>query len=437
MNALSASFDAALTTPRSITAVMSPRQALLPAGLITAEDLTPRKHTPSESSDSGYASIGPEVGPYQGCQTITEEFALHPRNIFNSKVKLKVFNKEIPQSTRYRFADLQELLARPLYDYLTKAKVHSSGISIKLKVLGENEFVAKPWILVFCSDTASKRVKKFLNQPQIKAEYKPCSTDPDRPSFEVHVCNRPPRSMATTNPIDVYGDWDETATMCGQVIKVGEPDQTRTATLGGVIKILASDASSKFYGMTAGHIIAQMKDKLSEVEDSEDGESLEGENGLELDFELDGYHDIQELDMVGYPSRATAQLNRHEDSWPLKGHIAVASDPNYEPDLDWALIEFDGDAAGYWPNVFPGTDHKVGGSLRELACEPMITDPDRPVVLLSGIGGPKQGTLSTSSSFLNMGLTKTFTETYTLTLSPNSGKLSLGSQVPFAALIFV
>ena len=405
---------------------MSPRQSLAPVSPITAGDLPPRKHTPSESSDSGYGSIGggPEGGAHQGCHTIPAGSALQS-NIFSRKVKLKIFNKEIPRSTRHRFTDLQELLERPLHDYLTKAKVHSGGTSIKLKVIGEKECFAEPSILVFCSYAAFKRVKKFFNQSQIKAEYKPCSTEPDRPSFEVHVWSRPPIPMATTNRIEVYGDWNETATMCGQVIEIGEPDQTRTATLGGVIKILSFDDSPKYYGMTAGHISVQIKDELIEDDCSEYSESLGSEDGLEVEFELDGHPGIQELDIAGYPSRATAQWKKHEERWPLKGHIAVASDPSYEPDLDWALIELDGDAAKHWPNIFPGFDHKVGGWLRQLACEPLTTDPDRSVVLLSGIGGPKNGNLSTASSFLNMGLTKTFTETYTLTLCPNSGETCL------------
>lgn len=50
----------------------------------------------------------------------------------------------------------------------------------------------------------------------------------------------------------------------------------------------------------------------------------------------------------------------------------------------------------------------------------MVDDPDREVVLVSGLGGLKPGKISTSTSYLNMGLSTRATETYTLTLNPNS-----------------
>ena len=396
------------------------------------------KVTTTEGYDSGYGSrVGMErrERPH-GFQPTVEGVALPQHGLIERKVKLRVFNEEIPESTQYRFADLYELLETPLYDYLKKAKAKSSGHAIKLKVMGECEDAARPWILVLCHKTASKWMKRFFSQSQIKVEYKPSSADPYRASFQICICNGPPKLMAATETIEVYGYWDEHATLCGQVIGVGTPHQTRIATLGGVIQVVASDASYRSYGMTAGHIVNRValeeseQDESSDHEDNEDQESIdtesegsqnsEGKHGWGPGAELAGVHD--ELDVAVQSSPVEVERVGCQLSWPLKGHVSVASDPTHEPDLDWALLEFDDKETMDWPNIFSWADHRLSGPLKELDVVPMETDPDRTVVLVSGIGGLKPGTLSTSVSYLNMGRTKTSTKTYTLLLSPNVGK---------------
>ena len=417
---------------------MSVTSSLVYAGSLTARDTLTSKVTTTEGYDSGYGSgVGMEgrEGPH-GFQPTVEGVALPQNGLIERKVKLRVFNGEIPKSTQYRFADLYELLETPLYDYLKKAKAKSSGHAIKLKVLGECKDAARPWILVLCHKTASKCMKRFFGQSQIKAEYNPSSADPYRASFQICICNGPPKLMAATEMVEVYGDWDEHATLCGQVIGVGKPHQTRIATLGGVIQVVASDASCRSYGMTAGHIVNRLpmeeseQDDSSDHEDSEDQESIdtesedsqtsEGEHGWGPGVELDGVHD--ELDVAVQSSPVLVERPGYQISWPLKGHVSVASDPTYEPDLDWALLEFDDRGTMDWPNIFSWADHRLSGPLKELDVVPTETDPDRRVVLVSGIGGLKPGTLSTSVSYLNMGRTKASTETYTLLLSPNVGK---------------
>ncbi len=112
-------------------------------------------------------------GGIEACQPIAEGVAL-PSNgylaLTRKVVKLKIFDPEISQSFRYNLSDLHDLLEMALYEYLTKARVKPSGHAMILRVLGENSETAKPWILVLCCEIASKKIKKFFNQSQIKAE---------------------------------------------------------------------------------------------------------------------------------------------------------------------------------------------------------------------------------------------------------------------------
>ena len=215
--------------PRSVT----------PAGSAAAGKSSAKTNS-SESSDSGYNSTGNTTDSFttDHSQDFADGVAVPYRRIFKRKVtKLRLFDREIPQITQHRFHDLHELFAGPLCDYLSGARIDPHPISIKLKVLGESEATAKPWIVVLCKETASKRVRHFFNQQHIKADYQPSNPDSFLPSFEIFVCNRPPRPMAGT---EVYGDLDQRSTICGSIIKVSESDQSRFATLGGVIKYVLS-----------------------------------------------------------------------------------------------------------------------------------------------------------------------------------------------------
>ena len=211
------------------------RRSLTPVGSAAAEKSS-AKTSSLEGFDSGYGSTGntTDGSTTDHSQDFADGVALPSRRIFERRVtKLRLFDREIPQLTQHRFHDLHELYGRPLYDHLIEAKINPHPISIKLKVLGESEATAKPWIVILCSKAASKRVRHFFNQQHIKADYQPSNPDCFLPSFEIFVCNRPPRSMAS---IKIYGDFDRRSTMCGSRIRVGEADRARFATLGGVIK---------------------------------------------------------------------------------------------------------------------------------------------------------------------------------------------------------
>ena len=446
-----------------------------------AEKSTATNTTP-EGSDSGYGSTGntTDGSTTEHSQDFADGVALPSRSFFERKTtKLKPFDKEIPQLTQHRFHDLHELFERPLIEYLIKAKVYRDPISIKLRVLGESEATAKPWIVVSCSPAASKKIRQFFNQPQIKAAYQPAvDADPSHPSFKVFVHNRPPRPMAGTK---IYADFNNGATMCGRMIKVGEAHQSRFATLGGLIRYVISEpitpileqemgleihfsaicnletyftarcippeqemlianfqsrvikpsGNIMLYGMSAGHILLQQplgQDTFDEVDycDEEDEGFYSGEEDYELDDNYEGIEEVQEYASTGAKTQNLLQGTQLGRLWPKVGCVSAASNDRSETGngLDWMLVEFNR-PEDCRPNLLVSLDREqeAAGACQLKENRKCTEDGStRSVFLLSGTGGVKRGTLSTSLSFLMMGPAKAFTKTYTLVLPHGFGK---------------
>jgi hypothetical protein len=398
---------------------------------------TPEKKSSSESgssggTDSGYASAS--TTPTRGV-TVSHRF----------------FDKKLSESTQNRFYDLMELFDKPLYDYISKGKVSFTAVSIKLKVLGESEATAQPWIVVLCDKAVSKRVKQFFKQPSRKREYQPRDPDLDFPFFRLVVYDRPPMPLAVTSITEIYAVGHNiliSDTLCGTAIKVCGPDDTRIATLGGIIKIETLEKGCMLYGMTAGHVTkGQQKegepnsDWPQEEDNKEEGEEEEEEEEddddvvqadeellepeLALDKDQANHEEHLRNDMtqgLGY----SAQL---DSSWSMIGHISMPPH-DVEKDncnLDWALVEIE-DVSDYRPNLLVVSDAQghsyMSAELREPSQNPVETRSDRPVVLLSGASGHKRGSLSTSLSFLMLTPGKRLTGTYTLVLSDGTGKRS-------------
>ena len=455
---------------------MSSGQGSTPAGRSAAEKGTAKANSP-EGSDSGYGSTAntTDGSTIDHSQDFAYGIAVRHRTFFERRVtKLRLFDREIPKSTQDRFHDLHELFERPLCDHLNEAKINPYPISLKLKCWGESEATAKPCIVVLCNKTVSKRVRQFFNQQHIRAAYQPSNPDSSLPSFDICYFNRPPRSMAGP---EIYGDLDERSTMCGRVIKVGEAHESRFATLGGVIRyvvlghifplldrILVVEACLrslcsqnvflhallsleqpllttrlesrlikpsgivKLYGMTAGHILAQQPLGLDQVDIHDEGDEGydSGEEEYELDDTFESDEAAQDLATTGNTTRTFSQSTQLAPLWPKIGSIFAASNEGTTTgqDYDWALIEFVR-VADYLPNfLVPFNREEKTAKHRPLKENRKSTEDgsSRKVFLLSGTGGVKSGTLSTSLSFLMMGPAKAFAKTYTLVLPHGSSK---------------
>ena len=233
----------------------------------------------SLGTDSGYGSASSSPEDLQGSfvkpkavdnklseqptpiRSHSPELSIRSGTYPRKTVKIKVFDKDISESVQNRFKDLNELFGKPLYNYLSKKQPLTSIVSIKLKILGTNQDDAKPWIVVMCDKSISKKVKQFFNQSHIKSEYQPHDANQTLPFFEMVVCERSPRPLAANPRVNVYSDFqpdgDDCGILSGRTVRFGESEKGRIATLGGVVMIKNLKNEVRLYGMTAGHVVAQ------------------------------------------------------------------------------------------------------------------------------------------------------------------------------------
>lgn len=417
--------------PEAVTAtILQPKPKPVFATLANARTSSPEIRA-SRGIDSGYAS---QANTPEREGTFTDSVILPARNLFHRKVKLRPFNEEIPKLIQNRFHDLKELFDEPLYEYLSKAKVKFTSLSIKLKVLGESVETSKPWIVVLCDKAISRRVKQYFNQPHVKIQYQPCNTDPDLPSFQLMVCERPPRPMASTEYPEVYGPyWANMAgppTLCGTIIRIYTADGMRIATFGGIIKVTDSEKIESFYGMTAGHIIVQPPSEEEELEsDQSPGEEntepddvylSDDQEIFELELSSEDDYTSMNVDPASSVPQTQGQTPQSESSWSKIGYISTHSQLSHETqrNLDWALVKIE-DPQQYRPNLLVSpiiTNYLTSGVLKEPSYR------HRPVVLLTGTNGKKYGMISMPMSFLYLAPGKNFVETFVVTMSDGSGK---------------
>jgi hypothetical protein len=403
----------------------------------------------NSGTDSGYATQSgtPETGCFSTGFALPErKLQLWPRII-----KLKVFDeKAIPLLTWKRFHDLNELFSKPLYEHLANSKVRYRALSIKLKVLGPDQSQSKPWIVVQCDKSVTKRVRRFFNQSWIKTEYHPLIPEASCPCFGVLVCAKPPRPIAGDVSIDVFGRpiWSGKSPGCMVITLPMEYGRGhRIATVGGLVKVSMQGNSSQIYGLTAGHVLSKVlyEDSLddhqameAEIGNGGDNEALEPWNTDAELFELDALCQDGTFGKSAFSSSLKSPntvplLTRDIDHWPKVGSIARCSknDPTGGQNLDWALIDinphFPVELFGSRPGrgiiqTNASSDPRCGG--------PISMGPDRKVTLMSAMSGVKNGELTTSCSYLMLPPSKGLVKAYTLVLSDGTGERMLFKSWP-------
>lgn len=432
--------------PYDMTSRNVRRPSLVPGNILTiVNQVSDSKFNESTVVDSGYASELSTPNSQNRTSEASEasfkgETLSSPANILQRKItRLREFDKTVPAAAHDRFEDLKELFGTPLYQYVTKSGATFSAISMKLKVLGENEDTAKSWIVILCDKRIAKRVKRFFSQSWVKSECQLCHTDPDRPSFEILVYDRPPTPMAITSSASVYADAPKWPTLCGSIISVNTESHTRLATLGGVLSVTVAGGNTELYGMTVSHVIAgdQLEkdayrpaassrevDVGFEEEDSDDASEVdvfceEQEYTLDLDFGED---------IVSGAISIAKQNPSSGDSTPCPfniGYVAITSRDALEDgsNLDWALLKID-DPLLYCSNLLFIPPDSVQGHVlsepKDLSYSKSKTALS--VFLLSGTRGVIRGMLSFTLSSLMLAPGKRFTDTYTLRLSNGLGK---------------
>lgn len=219
------------------------------------------------------------------------------------------------------------------------------------------------------------------------------------------------------------------------------PKAIRTATFGGVVKIVHEDhsfGSYGSYGMTANHTIEDCKQDTDveddtdetnwgnyESADESDSESLE--DTQDEDGFLPAYSEAKRLDRS---SRLLHDAGLPKP-WDFPDRIAfgkvadVCRLPNQDsekkmPSHDWALLKLDSTK----PNELCTTDYLGVQRTKPLlvTSQPNFQDElSDPITLISGSRGPQAGELFSNPTRLLLGTSEVFVNAYRLTLNDGYG----------------
>jgi hypothetical protein len=370
----------------------------------------------------------------------------------------------VEEAIRTRFDDVIQRIEVPLIEYVRRNKRKHSPIAIRLVVLGMSEEDAKAWIVVFCDEKQSKRLKRFFGREFVKQMYQP--GDKSLPQFEVHVEGRAPQLRKLTV-------WRETKspmsdTLCGTIIMFKDMEETsveghgkragenpvQIATFGGLVKVVAPNNSYLLYGMTAGHVTREREDsayqKGGEYSDEESEESSE-EYFDELPNQVDASQNYIPYDIdnvIKLPNGVVSRDERMETvlgdeppttsvvgkdhlddspllnssamvsrNWKLMGAALPAgnSETFKHQDYDWTFIEIDN--CELKPNLLRTQSVLLNRSADLKVPSQPLKGSERPsVVMLSGPQGSIPGSLSALPSKLLLGTGSKFVDTYILNL---------------------
>ena len=405
---------------------------------------TPSDATDSGGTDSGYAtaeSAGSTPGKGTPAKiedkTNSELYPLPQRRLFKGKVQqIRQYDIQLPLWFHERFKDLCELLGGPLHEYLAKAKARYKHIAMKLKVLGENEERARPWIVILCDAAILKKVKHFFQQQWVKSEYQPSDAKLDLPYFDIYYLGQAPQQYAASVHLDVheqpYLATRNIQTLCGRAIVVNYLNDFRAATIGGRITVLSQGGKLESYGLTAGHIL---RDNYSMEDDSGSSEDQEvDEHAGAGEDEDEPISDVFQLELSSEEDLAISEdfpmpdlRHSSPELWRKLGHVHTFCAAQGESlNLDWALITVD-DHYFHHPNEITtlGDKHSLWSRFPEK--EGINHQPSsRPVIVINDQHAYSQpvGRLADLSSFLMLAPSRQFTQVYNLSFPYEIGKLS-------------
>ncbi|KAH6962043.1 hypothetical protein BKA56DRAFT_736851 [Ilyonectria sp. MPI-CAGE-AT-0026] len=358
---------------------------------------------------------------------------LFPGKKLEKKKKIPFLDLPIDPSATKRFVGIQPHFEKLLLEHVSKSQKRGarlSPMSTRLLMIGQSKEDAVAEIVVFCRREQYLSIKRFAKQEMITEMCQP--NIPGEQSFNITVIPEAPRLriMFVEGEVMVFGDqiilqrWGEDS-LCGTRISLEGPSgQTRNATCGGVVKVVMENGDIYFYGMTAGHLLYDLRDA------DDTGYSDAGtDNEYIGDYGVDDDDDDDELEIDLGPFMAQSFANDRPPNsatgsraWEFEKPLAigwiiepVAALSEVAESYDWALFKLSS-PYGSWINQLP-TDAMAPITISNNA--PGKTG-GRPVYMIVG-HTVKKGSLSSSSSRILVGPSQVFVDAFTIIIEDDNG----------------
>ncbi|KAF3258280.1 hypothetical protein TWF192_000412 [Orbilia oligospora] len=336
----------------------------------------------------------------------------------------------IPNEFYSRFQDLVQL-----YDCPLKSKLKPKFMSWKVKVFGENENTKRPYIVILCDPASTKKLAKFFSKKEIKQQ---CEGTEGLPPLPVLVITSEPRKVDADSDIStVFGREDvlpESASSCGESIKIVHGGKAKMATLGGIVKV-TTRGEVKLYGITAGHILHedQVDDDASIGDLSESSES-DTESEDESCSETDSIFTTASLPEIHVPT----EDGGCNFGWTKIGQVMkpmVATQTSEDRNLDWCLVELAGEAKKRMNTVkilldqdgLGSDEYWVSNRIDTVYLREYGDVVDKPVLYQPGTEpGYLRGTINTMPAFMHQSPSNKMARVYNMTWNSEWDQVSAG-----------
>jgi hypothetical protein len=390
------------------------------------------EETPAVQGDDSSTDDGP--GTCQSLQTPSLDYR-DPRSIPGTDLYL--FPHAQPgQEFNERYPHIINLF-KSAVDNNRTLKHHTAKIDYDLRTCGRNHDDAHPTIVVFCSGSIFKDLRKLLNCEHIRRQYQTESSllrsklpfvssvsSTPKPSPVIitfrlvfwRVPGLPADRRAKLERVHVRGRWPNT--LCGSLMTY----ENRSSTLALIVSL-----NSKSYGLTVDHVFSSHsmgkdsgsseESEASFEEDRSEGNTFDRKGGKSDpeglsecwtddvkygNLEYDGMDLGAPLAAQETPRRDAAIENPPDEQNPrnIIGHkldLNWAEDRS-RPYLDWALIDFE-DPDLRRVNAFYTQDApEQPNFLSEICSTPVLKS--RPIYMISGVSGTRDGVLVPGHSYM-------------------------------------
>lgn len=289
---------------------------------------------------------------------------------------------------------------------------HAKSCAIQPMVLGRTASEAKLHIVIWCEPRLEDALNEMFASPPLHN-----ILDLPRPgrSLGFLVCPDPPLPVNAQLDIDVCCQTNyasKYSTHCGAptIFRHRGNSSSRKAgvrqgTFGGIIKVAYAQGGARFYGMTAGHVIADLRYEADSSHANESNEAL-------IQKMMDVGEWISDDNVIGQPL----------DTQQLPGVTAGRAEVTH----DWTLFE----VQSLRPNraVHLRLPDTTKGSVAVethpilVAAKPSFRDGIAdPVLLLGTPGGTRRGEFSNLPADLWLENNECFVDAYVLCMSEGKG----------------